>query len=90
VLHNSNASLCLLITVFYWGLVWPTIDEEFRYSELMDKIAGHGMVPAVVIIDLLLFSPIPKMKRQVSRARFDKFKSFLNKPFSFINWQMTK
>ena len=41
VLHNSNASLSCLITVFYWGVVWPTLPDEARYSGWWDKIAGN-------------------------------------------------
>ena len=40
VLHNSNASLSCLITIFYWGVVWPSLPDEAKYSGWWDKIAG--------------------------------------------------
>jgi len=64
VLHNSNASLSCLITVFYWGVVWPSLPDEAKYSGWWDKVAGHGLITVIVITDLLAFSPIPKLRRQ--------------------------
>ena len=48
VLHNSNASLSCLITIFYWGVVWPTLPDEAKYSGWWDKIAGSIPITGVV------------------------------------------
>ncbi len=41
VLHNSNASVSLLITIFYWAIVWPSLPEEAKYTNWVDKLAGR-------------------------------------------------
>lgn len=55
-LLNVNASLSIFITAFYWLVSFPSLSADNRAYYFADKVLGHGLVPALVATDLLLFS----------------------------------
>ena len=53
---NALGSLSILITLFYWIIVYPGLSDENKVKGLLDKVIGHGFLPFIFILDLLVFS----------------------------------
>ncbi len=55
-LLNCNASLSILITAFYWAVIFPPMSPDKKAYDVPDKVLGHGLVPILVLLDLVFFS----------------------------------
>ncbi len=53
---NANASISIFIAIFYWCLVFPNLSAENQNRGFADKVLGHGAIPVLVLVDLLVFS----------------------------------